>query len=212
MKNREAFHITLAILILTIIIGFESIITLNLPVLGFALLFSSLIIVINLCSKAIMASQLDAGVQNELWTFSRYGMKPGWHFKKPMPIGFILPLILSIFSLGLVKFMTILTFEATALKRRAAKRHGIYSFTELTDWHISLIAAGGIIGTLILSFVSYWIPGLEGLSKFAAYYAFWNLLPISKLDGAQIFFGSRVLWTTLAIITAIFTAYALLLV
>jgi Zn-dependent protease len=96
------------------------------------------------------------------------------------------------------------------MKVRAAKRFGFYSYSELTDFHNALIGAGGIIALLILSFISYF-PGFEYLSRIAAFYAFWNMIPISKLDGTQIFFGSRALWTALAIITIIFTAYALIL-
>ena len=82
----------------------------------------------------------------------------------------------------------------------------------MTDWHNALVGSAGIIAILFLSFVVYWVPQLGGLSKVAAFYAFSNLIPFSKLDGAQIFFGSRVLWATLSIITLIFTAYAFALV
>ena len=107
--------------------------------------------------------------------------------------------------------MTILTYNTTALKRRAAKRFGYYSFAEMTDWHNALIGAAGIIVMLLLSFVSYWIPTLEPLARLAAFYAFFNMIPFSKLDGSQIYFGSRILWYALAIITLIFASYALLL-
>ena len=38
------------------------------------------------------------------------------------------------------------------------------------------------------------------------------MVPFSKLDGTQIYFGSRVLWSILAVMTLICTMYALLLV
>jgi Zn-dependent protease len=82
----------------------------------------------------------------------------------------------------------------------------------MTDWHNALVGAAGIIAILLVAFISYWYAGLETLSKFATFYAFSNMIPFSKLDGSQIFFGSRVLWATLSIITLIFTAYAFALV
>ncbi|MCH7567857.1 MAG: hypothetical protein IIA87_00375 [Nanoarchaeota archaeon] len=212
MKQSEILHIILAIFILAIIVGFNSIINFNIIKIGLALLFAFVIITANIFGKRIMASHLDAGVEHKILLWSRFGLKPGWHIEKPIPLGIILPLVITAFSIGAIKVMTILTYETTVLKRRAAKRHGFYSFTEMTEWHNALVGAAGIVAVLIVSFIAYWIPGISPLSRFAAYYAFWNLIPLSKLDGTQIFFGSRILWTTLAIITLIFVGYALLLV
>jgi hypothetical protein len=78
----------------------------------------------------------------------------------------------------------------------------------MTDWHNALIGAAGIVAVLILSIISYLIPWSDSLWRLSAYYAFWNMIPLSNLDGTQIFFGSRVLWSTLAIVVAIFTVYA----
>ena len=212
MKDAEILHIILAIIILAIVLGFQSIIDLNLQETGIVLLFAFNIIGANILVKKWMASYLDAGVEHETWLWSRYGLHPGGHLKKPIPIGIILPIIFTIFSLGTIKLMTLLTYETHALKRRAAKRHGYYSFTEMTEWHNALVGAAGIVIVLLVSFIAYWIPPISGLSAFAAYYAFWNMIPISKLDGTQIFMGSRLLWYTLGIITLIFVGYALFLI
>ncbi len=214
MKEKELLHIALAIVILAIVIGVEEILQRNLPALGIAILFAAIIIVINVGCKKLAAHALDSDVESEIWMWSRYGFKPGWRVSREIPTGIILPVFLSVFTLGIVKCMTLLTYEATALKRRAARRFGYYSFTEMTDWHNALIGGAGIAGVLLLSFVVYWLPiqGNEDLARLAAYYAFWNMIPFSKLDGSQIFFGSKVLWTTLAILTIIFAALALVLV
>jgi len=131
-------------------------------------------------------------------------------FKKEKPFGFYIPLFFTLFSLGLIKVMTFLTYETGALKHRAAKRHGYYSYTEMTDWHNGLIGAAGVVILLLISLISY-LTGLELLSKMAAYYAFWNMIPIAKLDGTQIFFGSRIIWAVLGVITLIFALYAFVL-
>ena len=130
-----------------------------------------------------------------------------------IPIGIVLPLFFIIFSLGRFKFPVFLTYEARALKTRASKRFGFYSYIEMTDWHHALIGAAGIVSVLVLSLITYMLPlnGVEFLAQLAAYYAFCNMLPISKLDGTQILFGSRIMYVTLAIITIIFTIYSVII-
>jgi len=212
MDKKEIINLILAILILGVIFSFSELISSNFSYLGTGILFAFLIISTNILAKKLMASKLDANVKHEIWHWQRFGYKPHHHLTKPIPLGAILPLFISTFSLGVIKFTTILTYETSALKRRAAKRFGHYSFTEMTDKHNAFIGAAGILTTLLLSFITYWIPGLEELARMSAFYAFWNLVPISKLDGCQIIFGNKTLWTFLAIIAVIFTGYALLLI
>ncbi len=212
MKEKEIIHILIGILVVAIVISISPAIGGNFKFLGTAIVFSGILIGVNISAKKFAAHLLDSDVEHEIWQWSRFGFKPSWRFKKTIPLGIILPLIISIYSLGIIKLLTPLTYETRALKRRAAKRFGAFSFTEMTDWHIALVGASGIVALLLVSFISYWYSGLETLSKFAAFYAFSNMIPFSKLDGSQIFFGSKVLWATLAIITLIFTAYAFALV
>jgi hypothetical protein len=212
MNKSEILQITAAIITLTIIIGFQPLINLDFTALGLSILFSFIILASNILGKKIMSSKLDADVEHQIWRFQRYGLKPKSHLNKSIPLGVIAPLFITIFTLGSLKLMTLMSYETKALKRRAAKRHGTFSFTEMTDFHNALVGASGIVAVLVISFLSYFVPGFGDLTKYATFYAFFNLIPFSKLDGTQIFFGSRVLWATLAVITLIFTAYALLLI
>lgn len=206
MNIKELSHIAAAILVFTAVSGFYFALKKDWDSVSLAFLFSVIIIVVNISAKKIMAGMLDSDIEHEIFKWQRYGLRKAWYFRKPIAIGILLPLIVSVFSLGLIKLTTFLTFETRAKKIRASRRFGFYSYTEMTDWHNGLIGAAGIVSVLILSLISYLTPysGLEYLSKLSAYYAFWNILPISKLDGAQIFFGSRTLWTTLAVVTLIF--------
>jgi len=214
ITESEIAHILIAILILSLVIGFQSIVSQDFPALSTAALFAAIIIILNVGAKKLMASALDSGVEHKIWSFSRYGFKPRSRFKNEFPAGIVLPLIFSVITLGVFKFMALLTYETRALKHRAAKRFGHYSFTEMTDWHNALIGAAGIIVLLVLSLVSYFVPAsnLEFLARMASYYAFFNLLPIGRLDGTQIYFGSRALFAVLAAITLIFSAYSFLLI
>tara|TARA_Y100000310_G_scaffold340120_2_gene434863 strand:- start:234 stop:872 length:639 start_codon:yes stop_codon:yes gene_type:complete len=212
MRESEYPQIILAIIILTIVAGFEPLI--KSKYIEFLVIFISAIVIIsvNIFSKKFMAHQLDSNVEHKIWHFQRFGLKPNRKLKKPIRAGAIFPLFFTIISLGIIKVMTIMTYKTKALKRRAARRFGTFSFTEMTDFHNALVGAAGIVSLLFLSFLAYFIPGSGALSKLTAYYVFWNMLPFSNFDGMQIFIGSRVLWSTLEIIAVIFTSYALFLV
>ncbi len=210
MERNEFVHLIGAVIILTAVISFSAFLAGQYSFLSTALLFSIVLIAVHVGGKKLMANMLDCDVEHRLWTLSQYGYKPQQHFKKPMPASVVIPFGISIITGGIVKCMAILTYEAKAKTIRAAKRFGFYSFTELTDWHNAVIGAGGIIALLTLSAVSYFLPAqLEQLAGLAAGYAFWNMLPISDLDGTQIFFGSRILYATLGVITLIFSVYSL---
>lgn len=214
MKDKEITEVIIAIITLGFISGFVELIQGDLKAFSYVVLFGAIIIGVNIISKKIVASRLDAGVKHEVWKMQRFGFAPQAHLKKNIYAGIIIPVFVAIVSLGTIRLMTILTYETSALKRRAAKRFGPYSFTEMTDFHNALVGAAGIISALAITFVTYWIPGagLETIARMATFYAFFNMIPFSKLDGSQIYFGSRVLWSVLAIITLIFMMYALLLV
>lgn len=209
MKTSEVTSIIAAIIILMVVFGFSSVIKGDMLTLGLIAIFAAIIILVSVFVKKLVAYMLDANVEHELWRVYRYSWKPSGHFDEPMPAGIILPLILTLFSWGALKFCAILTYETRALKYRAAKRFGMYSFTEMTEWHNGIIGASGIIALLLIAIITYFLPmNLGILTKMATFYAFWNMIPISNLDGTQIFFGSRTLYSILAVITLIFTAYA----
>ena len=212
MKQRELLHIFAAIIVFTVVGSFSFLIESQWYMISRVLLFSTILIFVSVFSKKLMAYALDADVEHEVWKVSRYGYKQHHKLEKEIPGGIIIPIVFSVFSLGLIKFSSFLTYEARALKRRAAKRFGFYSFAELTEWHNAIIGAAGIISVFIIIIVTYFLPSnFEYLAKLGAYYALSNLIPFSKLDGTQIFFGSRTLWTTLAVIALIFGTYAVII-
>jgi len=215
MNIREISHILAAFIIFTVIASAKQIFRQDWNAVGWTALFCAIILIVAIVAKKFMAYLLDSDVEHEMWRVSRFGYKPHHHVEKYMsegiPAGIIFPLLVSFFSLGMAKFPALLTFETKALTHRASRRFGIRSFVEMTDWHNGIIGSAGIIAVLILSFVAYF-PGAEYLAKLAAYYAFANMIPISKLDGVQIFFGSRVLFSIVGVITLIFFTYAIFLV
>lgn len=212
MNTSELSQIIAAIIILWVSVSAYFLFRGDYDLLAMTFFFSALIIAVNILAKKAVAFLVDSDIEHSIWQAYRFGFRPEDHFKKEKSFGIIVPLVASIVTLGALKFMAILTYETRALKARASKRFGYFSYTEMSDFHNGLIGAGGIVAVLLLSVISYFAWGSNDLLwRFSIYYAFWNMLPISKLDGTQIFFGSRILWTVLGSITLIFTIYALVL-
>lgn len=207
-KLKEFAHIVIAIVLFAFVIsflnGFNAFLT--------ALLVAVIILFVNIFSKKLLAYYLEAEIEQGIWHFQRWGYYERSHFKKPKPIGIILPFILVWISYpyGFLKMLTFLQFDIKPTSARAAKRHGLYRFTQLTEWHIAAIAGIGIFFNLVLAIIAY-ILGYSDLGKFSIYYALWNLLPLGQLDGCKILFGSKILWFILVILSLIGFGYSLVL-
>lgn len=208
MKLTEIANLAIATLVLTFVTGLTFLLKSQWQDLTLAFTFSVIIITTVVLVKKAAAFLLDTDVEHEIWNMQNFGFTKRYRLKKPVPAGIILPIIISLLSLGTIKFSALLTYEVRALKYRASKRFGFYSYTALTDHHNSFIGAAGIIALFVLAFIAYLIK-LDYLSQISIFYAFWNLIPISKLDGTQIFFGSRVLWAILATIAIISSFFAI---
>ncbi len=215
MNVSEFGKVLAGIIVLTISWSFVKIMIGDFKIIPQMFLFSTIIILVSVFSKKIMANMLDADVEHDIWKVQRYWLFQNSKFREPIPAGIILPLFFSLFSLGLIKLSSILTYETRAKTSRKAKRLGHYSFSEMTDWDNGLIGAAGVVAVLGLGGIAYFFPypnfSLELLTKMSVFYAFWNMIPASNLDGTQIFFGSRTLWAILATITLIFTALSLMI-
>jgi hypothetical protein len=219
MKSSEVLHLALAIVVLAALIIAPALFNHSAPSLAEAFLFSFIILTVSITAKKFFASLLESDVEHQIWTLERWGLHKQDRFKKPLPIGILLSIMLSLFSFGTAKLMTLLVYETTPRKTRSVRgfgHTGVYTYTSMTDWHNALIGAAGIVAILLLAIIAYFLPletySLEPLARIATFYAFSNLLPLGKLDGTQIFFGSRVLYAALAIVTLVFFLYALLLV
>jgi|SRR3989338_10483323 len=212
MEGREFGHVLAAMLMMFVVSVFGFVLVRgDVSSISQVFVFSVVVVGVPVFVKKAVAYLLDSSVEHEIWMVKKFGFSKKSTFKKGIPFGVLVPLVFSVASLGLVKVMTFLTYETSALKQRAAKRFGHYSYTSMTDWHNGLIGVSGVISLLVLSVVGY-LPGWEVLAKMAAYSAFWNMIPIAKLDGTQIFFGSRVLWTVLAVTSLIFALFAVLII
>jgi len=183
--------------------------------LGRLFIFFLVIIILNTIAKKAVAYFYEADTETRLWSVFHYGFKQGSHFRKPLPMIW-LPLLLSLITRGFFQWLSILEFDVTPRVERAARRHGIYGFTEMEDFHIAVIAAAGVALNIIIAIISYFLAGifptLELFAKLNVFYAFWSLIPLSSMDGSKILFGSKAIWFILAVIATIFLAFTLMVV
>lgn len=172
-----------------------------------------LIIIINIFAKKITSLYFDSEVEIKLWEMERYGLKPHQYFKKPVPIGLIIPIVSKIILFPLKNFiwMASLIFDVKPKVYRAAKRHGLYLFSEITEDHIGYIAAAGIAANLFFSIIGY-LLGFQTFARLSIYYSLFNIIPISNLDGNKIFFGNLVLWFFLATIILLGLIFAIFVI
>lgn len=172
------------------------------------------VILTNVIFKKVTAFYIDTDVEINTWEWSRFGYKKHHHFRKPVPGGILIPLLVKFFSVGLINWMACLTFEVRGKTYRSAKRHGIYSFSEVSEKEMGWIASAGIWANIILAIIGYLI-GTDIFLQFAKLnliYAFFNIIPISNLDGSKIFFGNKINWMFLAILTSIAVLGTLMIV
>ena len=211
------------ILITTLVLGFAISLKDNLQTIHIALGLIFLIIMINIFAKKITAYYLDSEINITMWGLERVGLlhwiniiplnnsHPTQKFKKPVPIGLILPLITAVLTLGNLIWTASLTFEVRKKVYRAAKRYGLYSFSEMTEYHIGIIAFVGIIANILFAIIGY-LMGWTQFAELNILFAFFNSIPISNLDGNKVFFGSLILWSFLAAIVLVAMGYLLLVI
>lgn len=178
---------------------------------GWILLAIFLVIFINITVKKAAAYYLDAHIEIKPWEMSRWGYKSHHRFKNPFPIGYFLPVITALFTAGYVTWLTPFVFDIKSKTYRAARRFGYYSFSEISELHVGIIAIVGIIVNLIFAIIGYLINFPE-FSRFNIYFAFFNIFPFSSLDGNKIFFASRVWWYVLSTLTVVGLFFALFLI
>jgi len=204
---REIYSLLAVILVITLAFGLFR----GVSVFLYIFLAVFFAIFINVLAKKITSFYLDSEIDIRTWQVKRYGFKAHRYFKKPLQAGIFFPIITSLITLGNFIWMASLVFDVKPKIYRAAKRHGLYSYSEMTEEHIGWIAAAGITANLVFAVVGYLI-GFSELARMNIYFALFNILPLSDLDGNKIFFGSRILWSFLAALVLIGIGYAFLLV
>jgi len=204
-STKEIITIIIASLVLALVVAFNNANTIYIAAISFLI-----IITVNVLAKKIVGSFLEINTRTKFWTWHRYGFRKDMHFKKPIPMLWV-PLLFILFTKGLFLWLGILEFDVTAKTERVSRRHGLYRFTEVTEWHVAWIATWALIANLILAIIGY-IAGFEMFTKLSIYFIAWSIIPISRFDGAKMFYASRALWTISFIIAMILLFVALTII
>jgi len=202
------------IIILTIILAFVISLVETLELFLYALLSVFLIFIINITAKKVASFYFDTEIEIKLWEIKKHN--PSHKLKRPFPIGAFLPIIMKVLSIGYLNWMALFLFLMLNQKfTKPQKDTGFYTFSEISEFHIGLIAAAGIILlNLIFAIIGYFIglPEQMNFVTLSIWFVFFNMLPISDLDGNKIFFGNLTLWSFLASIVLIGLLYSILVI
>ena len=208
MLNRKEITV---IIISTIILGFTLTVTrFSLENFLYAALAVFLVIIINTFAKKVVSYHLDSEIEVKFWEMQQFGFRKHWKFKRPFAIGAFFPFITTVLSQGYFNWMATLAFDVKPKVYRAARRHGLYTFSEMTEYHLALIAAAGIFANFLFAIIGYFLNFHE-FARLNIYFALFNIIPLSELDGNKIFFGSLTLWSFLATIILILVAGLILI-
>ena len=112
---------------------------------------------------------------------------------KSLPIGIILSLIVTIVSNGALLFLAVGQYNLLLSK---ATRFG-RKFVEVTDYEEAKIALAGPMTHVVLMVLAKMFNTYGTLDQFIfinAALALFYMIPISKLDGTKVYFGSRLLY------------------
>jgi len=214
---KEAMSILIATIVFTFVITFNKIFQkggLTLEFALVALLIAFAILMINIITKKIIAKTMDSSIEHKILEWQRWGFYERSYTKYPIPIGVLLPFVIAVLFQGYFYVLVFLKFDVAPSLGRVRKAVGLYRFSDMTENQEGWIAGWGIILTLIAAVAGYLIGGQYFLmfSRISIYYAFWNIIPISKLDGAKLFFGSLIGWEIIASICLIALGYAFFLI
>lgn len=206
MEKKEKISLILGIVLMTLMLSlFSSGDLFNNVVVG--LIISLIIIPLSLISKKIIASKIDVKVTQEILQFKRYWITRSSEFKNPIPLGMILPLLISFLSLGTVNFFGFFQFKSEALASKVTKRYGLRRFSTVMDWDEALIVFYSCLSLIVLAIVCVYLPEnifkFHLLAKTALAYLISNIIPFGQLDGMKLFMGSRPLYVLTLILIAI---------
>ena len=203
--SKELLIIILASIILALTIAFK-----DRTIFYTATIIFLIILITNVLVKKSVGYYLETKVRTKFWSIYQYGFRKDMHFKKPLPMIF-LPLLLTLFTKGFFLWLGVLEFDVEAKTERVSRRHGLYRFTQVTEWHMAWIAVWALIANLILAIIAY-VAGFELFTKLSIYFIAWSTIPIPGLDGSKIFFSSRALWAVVFTIAMILLAWALTII
>ena len=216
-KKRESIIILAGIILMTLLLLVPSLIKNDFApkTTIFYFLISAIIIIVSVFTKKIIAKMLDSKVEIVFWQLSRYWITKASYLRQPLPIGLILPLLLSFITAGITKFLGFFQFSMTALPSKVTKKYGAKRFSTVTEWDAGLVAFYSMVVVIILTIISAILSKnynalfpFKEMAKYSFYFNLCNLIPFGQLDGMKIFMSSRPLYIFSLIVLALSAFFA----
>lgn len=173
-----------------------------------------LIIFVSVIAKKIAAPHYNIKIEHSGWKIQRFSYYTRSYFKKPFPIGVVLPFFLAFFSLSFIKPLTFLQFDAEDdPRKRIQKRYGDTKFRKvhINESDLNLTAFWGFFSLIGLSIIGI-IFNFRELALYPIYFNLWNLFPWENLDGLKVFMGNFFTWIFLVFLSLIVWGIALIFV
>ena len=209
MNTKENWKEITTIILATVVLGLTAAYK-DHSIFYYATISFLIIITLNVLVKKAVGYYLETNVRTKFWSWYQFGLRKDWHFKKPIPMIW-LPLLIALFTRGFFWWLNILEFDVEAKTERVSRRHGLYRFTEVTEWHIAWIAAWALLANLILAIIAY-VANFELFAKLSIYFIAWSMIPLARFDGAKIFYASRAFWIISASATIIILGWGLTII
>ncbi len=240
-KNLEIKHLLISTIVLAFVFSFREWGTEGFSVITgitnwiLYILVVAIALILKQIGHKIVAKKYGASSEFRIWSIERYGLSKSKKFPKSFvgyriqtfPLGLILSITLAFVSNGLIKFAAV-TSSKIKEKYRLGKK-----FKNLTEFETAAISLAGPLTNLFLAIIFQITGNLFNFERFVivnSALAMYSMIPLSKLDGSRIFFGSKILYllsfififliglllptitTTYAILALIMTAIILILI
>ena len=198
-SRQELRHVLVTVIFLGLIFGFDDGST-TFDVsswflyLLWALLLSGFFFLVRLGVQKRVGDFYDALVEYRLWFTRRYGVAKRQVLRRPIPLGILAALLVTLASAGQL-FVTCLGHLYISPKLSRLGR----GFAEVTEFEESLISFSGVAVHLGFMVLFSWLSIFLGVDfSFAllinSVMLFFLMIPIPPLEGGLMFFGSRHLY------------------
>jgi len=202
--SKELRHSLWVIIILSIIFGFNDgneffVWSLWLSNLFRVLVLVGITVFVHIISAKLAASRFDQKAELRLWGIDKIkfrflvkvNTKIKWDilgFKiRSLPVGVFIGFLLTLMSYGTFYFTALSTIILNKVQRIGS------DFLYLREKNEALIYFWSLVGNLVLISIFSLFGVGEGV-RIGSYFVLWNLLPISNLLGAKIFFNNKILY------------------
>ena len=203
-SRKEVGSLLIGAVVLGVVFGFDD----KQPVfeLGFWLMNLFVVMLVAFLSLVLyeaghkaVASRLGCSSTAELWCARRFSLaeqypplrKGGSGF----PLGAAIPLLLTLLSRGVVKCAAVMVSRITPDPRKRLGRE----FVRLSEFDEARIALSGPLVAVVVAAFGKMVLGssLLGIQVVSmnALLALWNMVPVPRLDGMKVYFGSPLLYT-----------------